>query len=826
MTRMLSKILALVLAGAYACSGGSGGPKAGPSPRTTETCAIGSPGCPTLDPTVPTNLADASKFLYTGPDPIQRDVEPGAIDLVHVAVVRGQVFARSSSSDTGDVPLAGVKVTVPHHPELGWTTTQADGWFSMAVNGGGRVSVAYELAGYIPAQRAAKTRWLDYGLMADLVMTEAEPGTSVTLSSSSKDFQVVRGLKHGGSKAMTPTEDTDGARRATLLIPPGTTASVAGLNDTPTTFRATEFTTGSLGRKAMPADMAPTTAYTYAVDLSIDEANGASVSFNQPVVFYLENFASLPVGNGKTPTAMPMGFFDPNQSAWVPTDSGQVVRVLSNDGGTVTLDLDGSGVAAADGDFTPALYPGERAQIAALYTKGQELWRIAVPHFCPYDANFPPADAISPDGGSPGTNQPKDKSCESHHSIIECENQILAEQFPVAGTPFALRYQSERSNGYLATARIPLTGATSPAGVLAIQAYVEIAGRRFTYATASTAPNQTWTWTWDHKDAFGRIVTGNAVAHVGVGFTYKNVYDPTGQVFYGGDGTRESANGSLYNIIDTYAGGAPAPQPSIGDGGPATQATLVPAHIAMGPDGLYIADAGNGLVRKVDSAGIISTVAGSTDPSASTDPGAGKPAKSLAMAPYGIAVGPDSSVYVTSTGTSPNRVLKIDAATGLVTNLAGTGGTTQESCLPTDPCGDGLVATSVHLAQLGGVAMGPDGAVYFSEIFANGFGRVRQIALKGTLSTVISPLSWPDGLSFGPDGSLYVVDSTGESVYRLTPGGKLSTVAGGQRADDGDNGDGGPATKAGLFSPIAGHTTASVSLRATARASARRLSTR
>lgn len=44
------------------------------------------------------------------------------------------------------------------------------------------------------------------------------------------------------------------------------------LNDHAATFRATEFTTGSLGPQAMRADMSPTTAHTYAADFSIDEA--------------------------------------------------------------------------------------------------------------------------------------------------------------------------------------------------------------------------------------------------------------------------------------------------------------------------------------------------------------------------------------------------------------------------------------------------------------------------------------------------------------------------------------------------------------------------
>src|SRR5689334_16310502 len=89
-------------------------------------------------------------------------------------------------------------------------------------------------------------------------------------------------------------EDADGHRQATVLFPGGTTASAKMPDGTmiplpALSVRATEFTVGPSGPKAMPADLPATSGYTYAVNLTADEAmvmGAGSVVFNQPVPFY------------------------------------------------------------------------------------------------------------------------------------------------------------------------------------------------------------------------------------------------------------------------------------------------------------------------------------------------------------------------------------------------------------------------------------------------------------------------------------------------------------------------------------------------------------
>jgi hypothetical protein len=122
-----------------------------------------------------------------------------------------------------------------------------------------------------------------------------------------------------------PVTDSDGTRQAVLLFPAGVTAQMA-LPDGTTqplpslNVRATEYTIGPNGPQAMPGELPPTSAYTYAVELSVDEALAAgatSVAFSTPVQNYVDNFLNFPVG-----MAVPTGYYDRVKTAWVPSEIG------------------------------------------------------------------------------------------------------------------------------------------------------------------------------------------------------------------------------------------------------------------------------------------------------------------------------------------------------------------------------------------------------------------------------------------------------------------------------------------------------------------------
>ena len=268
---------------------------------------------PDVDSTVATDMHEATEFLYTGPSPIQIGVAAGTIEPIRTAVLRGSVTVRSRS------PLNGVKITVLDHSEFGQTLTREDGRYDMAVNGGGSLTVVYEKEGYLPAQRQVDVPWRDYVLLSDVVMIPFDTQvTSIDLTEPS-EYQVARGSE---------VTDGDGTRQATLFFPPGTRASLklpdgrreyrSSLN-----VRATEYTVGESGPDAMPAELPPTSAYTYAIEFSADEAVAAGardVRFDRPVISYTENFLDMPVGD-----AVPVGYYDREQGEWIAQENGRIV---------------------------------------------------------------------------------------------------------------------------------------------------------------------------------------------------------------------------------------------------------------------------------------------------------------------------------------------------------------------------------------------------------------------------------------------------------------------------------------------------------------------
>jgi RHS repeat-associated protein len=253
-------------------------------------------------------------------------------------------------------------------------------------------------------------------------------------------------------------------------------------------------------------------------------------------------------------------------------------------------------------------------------------------------------------------------------------------------------------------------------------------------------------------------------------------------------------------IINTIAGNGTGSYG--GDGGPATAASLSePGAVAVGPDGsLYIADTLNDRIRKVTPDGTISTVAGDGTCKCLGD---GGPAIAASLSrPGGIAVGPDGSLYISDT--QDNRVREV-TSDGAINTIAGTG--TQGYS------GDGAPATAANLNNPEGVAVGTDGSIYIAD---SGNSVIRKVAPDGTISTVAgngvssyggngllatkAELNHPEDVTEGPDGSLYISDTSNAVIRKVTPSGIISTVAGGGAPPSG-LGDGGPATAASLDVP-------------------------
>lgn len=330
---------------------------------------------PSLDSTIPTELGDATRFLYEGPTPVQLDVDPGAIDPTRVAVVRGSVLTR------GGDPVSGVRIQVHGHPEFGHTLSRRDGAFDLVVNGGGTLKLEYSKTGYLRVHRPVEAPLRDFVVAEEVVLLPYDDrATSVEMGAA--EAQVARGSR---------STDEDGARQATVIVPAGTQAELVlpdGSTRSPSslTVRATEYTVGPRGLQNMPAPLPPTSGYTYALELSADEAVAAearSVTFSEPVVHYVENFLDFPVGG-----IVPAGYYDREQALWIPSDNGRIVEVLDVVDGRAVLDVTGDGQPASGEELTElGVTEGELARLGELYAAGQILWRTPIPHFTPWDCN-------------------------------------------------------------------------------------------------------------------------------------------------------------------------------------------------------------------------------------------------------------------------------------------------------------------------------------------------------------------------------------------------------------------------------------------------------
>ncbi len=239
-----------------------------------------------------------------------------------------------------------------------------------------------------------------------------------------------------------------------------------------------------------------------------------------------------------------------------------------------------------------------------------------------------------------------------------------------------------------------------------------------------------------------------------------------------------------------------------GDGGPAIEAGLAcPAGMAFDDGGtLYFADHANNRIRAIAPDGTITTVAGSgpTGVDRGSFAGDGGPAvKARLSEPIGVAF--DLQGNLVFADRDNNRIRLIDRR-GRIHTIAGNG--TRGST------GDGGRAVKASIDTPLYIAVGPDGAVYFTEA-----ARVRRIDPDGTISTVAgtgvvgfsgdgglavkAKVNEPYGIAFDPQGRLDVSELY--RIRRIDLHGRIGTIAG--TGLPGPSGDGGPATEAGL-SPV------------------------
>ena len=237
-----------------------------------------------------------------------------------------------------------------------------------------------------------------------------------------------------------------------------------------------------------------------------------------------------------------------------------------------------------------------------------------------------------------------------------------------------------------------------------------------------------------------------------------------------------------------------------GDGGPAVAAHLLyPTGIAVdGAGNLYVADTDNHRIRRINSSGTITTIAGTGEQGFGGDNG---PAVEAQLAgPQGMAVDGAGNLYVADNGNS--RIRRIDD-TGVITTIAGIGGSGFS--------GDGGPAVAAQLNLPQGVAVDGTGNLYIADTDNH---RIRQVVLSGTITTIagtggsgfsgdggpaaVAQLNSPSGVAVDGAGNLYIADTENHRIRRIDSSGTIATVAG---TGMGFSGDGGRAGTAQLRFP-------------------------
>ncbi len=265
-------------------------------------------------------------------------------------------------------------------------------------------------------------------------------------------------------------------------------------------------------------------------------------------------------------------------------------------------------------------------------------------------------------------------------------------------------------------------------------------------------------------------------------------------------GTARDSQGNLYvadtansvvrklsagGTVSTVAGNGT--QGYSGDGGPATSAQLAfPTAVALdGAGNLFIADYLNACVRKVDTNGMISTLATASG-----------------FLVRGVAADVAGNVYYSG---SFEGVWEVDPQ-GVITKIAGNG--------TPGFSGDGGPAIDAQTSGLAGLALDGLGNLYIAEVLNSD---IRKVDTNGTITTIAgdqqfgysgdggpatsAKFNGPTDVRVDAAGNLYVVDSSNNRIRKVDAGGTISTIVG--DGNFGYAGDGGLASFARFASPSA-----------------------
>jgi len=254
-------------------------------------------------------------------------------------------------------------------------------------------------------------------------------------------------------------------------------------------------------------------------------------------------------------------------------------------------------------------------------------------------------------------------------------------------------------------------------------------------------------------DATGILASFNGPKGVAV--------DATGNVYVADSGNDLIREITPAGVVTTLAG---SDSTGSADGPGLSAGFFGPAGITVGPSAnLFVADAGNNLIRMVTSAGVVSTLAGTPD-------------GTTIINPTGVAADAAGNIFVANY--LGNNILKVSPA-GIVTTFAGNG---QQGA-------DNGPASSATFYFPNSVALDAAHNVYVADGVNN---LIRKITPAGVVSTLAgsgaagaadstgtaASFNGPSGLVVDAAGNVYVADSNNNLIRKITPAGVVSTIAG------------------------------------------------
>ena len=249
--------------------------------------------------------------------------------------------------------------------------------------------------------------------------------------------------------------------------------------------------------------------------------------------------------------------------------------------------------------------------------------------------------------------------------------------------------------------------------------------------------------------------------------------DGSGNVFVADAYNQTIRKMNTDGVVTTLAGLAETGGSADGTG--STARFFNPSGVAVDTGGsVFVADQANHTIRKITTAGVVTTLAGSALNPGSAD-GTGSAARF--DSPGGVAVDGSGNVFVAD---SSNSTIRKITPGGVITTLAGSAGERGIA--------DGT-ASAARFNYPGGVAVDASGNVFAADTSAHSIRKITADGVVTTLAGTYVPgsadgtgtaarFSWPRGVAVDSHGNVFVTDSGNQTIRKITPSGVVTTVAG------------------------------------------------